>query len=202
MRIKYLFIQKYLNQNLNLINYQTVKYNIILLLLLYILCTLQLQPYQITMASKQSPSTSNLHRRRTRPYATTTNHCSWQLRCDHNICPFICTVPKYVTDVAKLISASAESRRMFLTEVTRTCLEAAKKDKADSNQMTSSQLGQTPTNTNTTSTRTIFSTSSSSNTATKPVAAVFNTSGTEMKNRIEDGRPNQVVTLFSPVWSS
>ena len=35
-------------------------------------------------------------------------------------------VPKYVTDVAELISASAESRRMFLTEVTRTCLEAAK----------------------------------------------------------------------------
>ena len=46
-------------------------------------------------------------------------------------------VPKYVTDVAELISASAESRRMFLTEVTRTCLEAPKKDR-DSNQMTSS----------------------------------------------------------------
>ena len=46
-------------------------------------------------------------------------------------------VPKYVTDVAELISASAESRRMFLTEVTRTCLEAAKKEK-DSHQMTSS----------------------------------------------------------------
>ena len=28
-------------------------------------------------------------------------------------------VPKYVTDVAKLISASVESRQMFLTEVTR-----------------------------------------------------------------------------------
>ena len=45
-------------------------------------------------------------------------------------------VPKYVTNVAELISA--ESRRMFLTEVTRTCLEAAKKDKTDSRQMTSS----------------------------------------------------------------
>ena len=44
-------------------------------------------------------------------------------------------VPKYVTDVADLISASAESRKMFLTEVTRTWLEAAKKDKADSHQM-------------------------------------------------------------------
>ena len=47
-------------------------------------------------------------------------------------------VPKYVTDVAELISASAESRKMFLTEVTRTFLEAAKKDKTDSYQMTSS----------------------------------------------------------------
>ena len=47
-------------------------------------------------------------------------------------------VHKYVTDVAELISASAESRRMFLMEVTKKCLEAAKKDR-DSKQMTSSQ---------------------------------------------------------------
>ena len=60
-------------------------------------------------------------------------------------------------------------------------------------------MGQTITNTNTTSTRTIFSTSSSSNTATKAVAAVFNTSDAEMKRRIEDGKPNQAVTLFAPV---
>ena len=45
-------------------------------------------------------------------------------------------VPKYVTDVAELISASAESRRMFLTEVIRTCLEAARKGR-NSNQMSS-----------------------------------------------------------------
>ena len=108
-------------------------------------------------------------------------------------------VPKYVTDVVELISASAESRRMFLMEVTRTCLEAAKKDNKDrdSHQMTSSQLGQPATNT--TGTRTIFSTSLSSDTATKPVTAVFNTSDTEMKRRIEDGKPNQAVTLFAPV---
>ena len=49
-------------------------------------------------------------------------------------------VPKYVTDVVKLMSAPAESRRMFLTEVTRTCLKAAKKDKEDSHQMISLQL--------------------------------------------------------------
>ena len=60
-------------------------------------------------------------------------------------------------------------------------------------------MGQPITNTNTTSTRTIFSTSSSINTATKPVTAVFNTSGAEMKRRIEDGKPNQAVTFFAPV---
>ena len=35
--------------------------------------------------------------------------------------------------------------------------------------------------------------------ATKPVTAVYNTSGAEMKRRIEDDRPNQAVTLFAPV---
>ena len=50
--------------------------------------------------------------------------------------------------------------------------------------MTSLQLRQTTTNTSTTSARTIFNTSSSSDTATKRVAAVYNPSGTEMKRRI------------------
>ena len=106
-----------------------------------------------------------------------------------------CAAPKYVTDVAELISASVESRRMFLMEVTIMCLEAAKKDKASS-QISSSQP---TTNTTSTSTRTVFNTSTSSDTATKPVTAVYNTSGTEMKRRIEDGRPNQAITLFAPV---
>ena len=82
---------------------------------------------------------------------------------------------------------------MFLTEVTRTCLKVAKKDR-DSHQITSSQLRQLTINASKTSTRTIFSTSSSSDTATKPVTAVYNTSGTDMKKRIEDGKPNQAVT--------
>ena len=97
-----------------------------------------------------------------------------------------------MTDVAELISASVESRKMFLTEVTRTCLEAAKKEKIDSHQMISSQIGQPIT----TSARTTLNTCSSSGAATKPVTAVFNTSGTEMKRRIEGGKPNQAVTLL------
>ena len=108
-------------------------------------------------------------------------------------------VPKYVTDVATLIATSAESRNMFLSEVTRTCLEAAKKDKADANQAIASQLVQPPTNTNITGTKTIYSTSSYGNPSTKPVTPIFNTSGTTMKKRIEDGKPTQAVTLFAPV---
>ena len=62
-------------------------------------------------------------------------------------------VPKYVTDVATLIATSVESRNMFLSEVTRTCLEAVKKDKADANQAIASQLVQPPTNTYPTGTK-------------------------------------------------
>ena len=88
---------------------------------------------------------------------------------------------------------------MFLTEVTRTCLEAAKKDKADANQAIASQLVQPPTNTNITGTKTIYSTSSYQNPTTKSVTPIFNITGTTMKKRIEDGKPTQAVTLFVPV---
>ena len=132
----------YMNQNLNLINNQlsnlTIKYNSIVLLL-YILYTLQLQPYQIQMASKQSPSTSTFieEGQGPMPQLPITAHGKSDVPTTsvHSY-----AVPKYVTDVARLISASAESRRMFLTEVARSCLEAAKKDKADSNQTIASQF--------------------------------------------------------------
>ena len=169
-----------------------------MLLLLYILYTLQLQPYQIQMASKQSPSTSTFIEEGQGPMPQLPNTAHGKpdvpTTSAHSY-----AVPKYVTDVARLISASAESRRMFLTEVTRTCLEAAKKDKVDANQAIASQLVQPPTNTNITGTKTIYSTSLSGNPTTKPVTPFFNTSGTTMKNRIEDGKLTQAVTLFAPV---
>ena len=91
-----------------------------------------------------------LHSKRTKPYATTTKFCSWLIRYNHIIypqsCPFICCPQICDRYAAELISASAESRRMFLMEVTKKCLEAAKKDR-DSNQMTSSWLKQPTTNT-------------------------------------------------------
>ena len=38
-------------------------------------------------------------------------------------------VQNYVTDAANMISSSPATRRLFLTEVTRMCLERAKRDK-------------------------------------------------------------------------
>ena len=160
-----------------------------------------MQPYQIQMASKQSPSTSTFieEGQGPMPQLPITAHGKSDVPTTsaHSY-----AVPKYVTDVARLISASVESRRMFLTEVTRTCLEAAKKDKADSNQMITSQLVQPPTNTNITGTKTIYSTSLSGNPTTKPVTPFFNTSGTTMKNRIEDGKPTQACDIIWTGWSS
>ena len=138
---------------------------------MYILCTLHLQPYH-TVTSKPSPSTSTFIVKGPDPMPQQSNSAHGNLDVTTTSTPnptLLHAVPKYVTDVAELISASAETRKMFLTEVTRTCLEAAKRDKTDSYQMTSLQLGQPITNLNTTSKRPIFSTSSSSNTATKPV---------------------------------
>ena len=146
------------------------------------------------MASKPSPSMSTfIEGQSTKPQvphgnpdvATTSAHSY--------------AVPKYVTDVATLISASAESRKMFLTEVTKACFEAEKKDRADSDQAITSKLVQPPTNTDIASSKTTYSTSSYGNPATKPVTPIFNTSGSTMKKRIEDEKPTQAVTLFAPV---
>ena len=57
---------------------------------------------------------------------------------------------------------------------------------------------QPPTNTNLAGAK-VYSTSSYGNPPTKPVTLIFNTSGTTMKKRIEDGKPTQTVTLFAPI---
>ena len=167
----------------------------IIQLLLYILCTLLLQLYHNTMASKPSPSTSTFigEGQGTKPQvqhgnpgvATTSAHSY--------------VVPKYVTDVATLIATSADSRQMFLTEVTKACLEAAKKDKAETNQAVASQLIPPPTNTNTTATRTVYSTSTCGNPSINPVTPTYNTSGAAVRKRVEEGKSIPAVTLFAPI---
>ena len=165
------------------------------IILLYILCKLQLQQTHNTMASKPSLNTSTFieGEQSTKP-PTSHGNSDVATTSAHSY-----VVPKYVTDVATLIATTPESRKMFLTEVTRVCLEAAKKDKAEADQAVTSQLVQTPTNTNTTRTKTIYSTSTYGNPTTKPVTPMYNTSGTWMKKKVEEGKPAQAVTLFAPI---
>ena len=227
-----------------------------LVIILYILCTLQLQPYLLTMASKQSANTSTSMTKEQGPMPPAQNTAHGKKKSSvavtlstHNPAP-TSAVHKYVTDVAELISASADTRKMFLTEVTKKCLEMAKKEK-DSKQQSSTPVklpesvtypnyghGQIfppkesdvldkridhyalpTTNTTSSITSTVISTSTSSDTVTSPVTTApigmstpqhrrdpinmyrsgYNTSGSEMRRRFEEGKPNQALTLFAPV---
>ena len=198
---------------------ETMYYNYLQGIILYIFCILQLQPYLLTMASKQSENTNTSMPKEQGPAA----------------------------DAAELIPASADTRKMFLTEVTKKCLEMAKKEK-DSKQQSSVKLPQFVTypnyghgqilppketdvvdkrvdvyalpTTNTTSsiTSTVISTSTSGETVTSPITMTaigmstpdrrdptnvyksgYNTSGSGMRRRFEEGKPNQALTLFAPV---
>ena len=163
------------------------------IILLY--CKLQLQQTHNTMASKLSLNTSIfIGREQTAKPSTSHGNSDVATTSAHSY-----VVPNYVTDVATLIATTPESRKMFLTEVTRVCLEAAKKDKAEADQSAASPMVQTPTNTNTTGTKTIYSTSTYGNPTTKPVTPMYNTSGAWMKKRVEEGKPAQIVTLFAPI---
>ena len=147
------------------------------------------------MASKQSANTSTFieGEQDTRPQrqhgnsdvATTSAHSY--------------VVPKYVTDVANLIATSTESRQQFLTEVTRACLEAAKKDKTEINQTIASQLVQPPTKANSTDTNTVYSTSANGKPSTSSTLPSYNTSSAMLKKRVDEGKSIPAVTLFAPV---
>ena len=146
------------------------------------------------MASKPSPSTNTFIEagQGTKPQAPHGNSDVATTSAHSYV------VPKYVTDVATLIATSVESRNMFLSEVTRTCLEAVTKDKADADQAIASQLVQPPTKyqlSRCISIQYLFLWKPTYQTVTP----IFNTSGTTMKKRIEDGKPTQAVTLFAPV---
>ena len=80
---------------------------------MYIICTLQLQPYLLTMASKPSPSTSTYIAKGQDPMAhqPSTTHGNSDVTTTSTPNPALShAVPKYVTDVAELISASAETK--------------------------------------------------------------------------------------------
>ena len=81
------------------------------------------------MASKQSASTSTFIVKEQGPMPQQQNTAHGKAcvitSSTPNPAPSY-AVHKYVTDAAELISASAETRKMFLMEVTKKCLEAAR----------------------------------------------------------------------------
>ena len=82
------------------------------------------------MASKQLPSTSTFMVREQGPMPQQQNtaHGNSAVITSSTPNPALShAVPKYVTNVAELISASVYSRRMFLTEVTRNVLTLQRK---------------------------------------------------------------------------
>ena len=105
------------------------------IIILYIRCTLQLQPYPLTMASKQSAntSTSTAAKQDLRSPKPSTAHGkkkSGVAVTSSTLNPVpTSAVQQYLADAAELILTSPDTRRMFLTEVTKKCLELAKKER-------------------------------------------------------------------------
>ena len=99
------------------------------------LCTLQLHLRLLTMASKPSKTTTTSTIVRPDPIPQPQNIAPGQKKPDAT--PTISTpkpvptsvVQQYVTDAAKLISSSPISRKMFLDEVVKKCLQVANHEK-------------------------------------------------------------------------
>ena len=97
------------------------------------------------MASKQSATTNTPMTKEQYPMPSTPNTIHGKISIvitssTPNPAP-TSAVHKYMTDAAELKSASADTRKMFLTEVTKKCLEMAKKEK-DSRQQSAVKLPQ------------------------------------------------------------
>ena len=99
------------------------------------LCTLQLHLHLLTMTSKPSKTTPTSTT--TKPDPISQPHNTVPCKKNSDATPTLSTpkpaptsvVQQYVTDAAEMISSSPTSRRMFLTEVTKKCLEVAKQEK-------------------------------------------------------------------------
>ena len=97
------------------------------------LCTLQLHLHLLIMASKPSKTTPTSPTAKPDPISQPHNTVPGR----KNSTPTLSTpkptptsvVQQYVIDAAEMISLSPTSRRMFLTEVTKKCLEVAKQEK-------------------------------------------------------------------------
>ena len=100
--------------------------------MIYMICTFQLQPNLLTMASKPSTSTTTSTTAKQDPMPPPQSTAPGMKESD--VTPTSSTpkpvptsiVQKYVTDAAEMISASPATRKMFLAEVFKKCNEVAK----------------------------------------------------------------------------
>ena len=119
----------------------------IIILYIYI-CTLQLQPYLLTMASKPSTNTTLSTAAEQDPMPSKQSTAHGKKESGVTITSSIpnpaptSVVQRYVTDAAEIISASPAYRRMFITEVFRKCNEIAQWEKDTGK--TSSELPRSP----------------------------------------------------------
>ena len=130
-----------------------------------------------------------------------------------------------VTDVTRLIFASPSPRKMFFEEVARRCYEVAKQKEGEEEKLVPripTTLSVKPQNTSqrddneeeipqtsatsagSTYTMTVSSnqgeaTTTTTTTKTTPLPENVNTSGKTMRRRLEQGLPNQTITLFAPI---
>ena len=105
------------------------------IIILYIFCTLQRQPYLLTMASKPSTNTTLSTATEQDPMPSNQSTVHGKKESGVTITSSIpnpaptSVVQRYVTDAAEIISASPAHRRMFFTEVFRKCNEIAQGEK-------------------------------------------------------------------------
>ena len=102
------------------------------LFILYILCTLQLQPHMLIMESKPSTNTTTSTTAIQDPMPSPQSTAPGKK--ESNADPTSSTpnpvptsvVQKYMTDTAAIISSSQATRRMFMVEVFKKCNEIAR----------------------------------------------------------------------------
>ena len=104
------------------------------LFILYMLCTLQLQPHLLAMESKPSTSTTTSTTAKQNPMPSPQSTALGKKESDADLTSSTpnpvptSVVQKYVTDAAEIISASQATRKMFLAEVFKKCKEVEKSE--------------------------------------------------------------------------
>ena len=105
------------------------------IIILYLLCTIQLQPYLLIMASKPSTNTTTSTTTEQDPMPPQQSTVHGKKESGVTVTSSMpnpahtSVVQKYVTDAAEIISASPAYRRMFIAKVFGKCNEIAQWEK-------------------------------------------------------------------------